>query len=367
MGRASDSIHSSTGSVTSNMSANKQQLHWTQRIALVRHNLHSSSRTGDFTFFKVLQASGLLEGTNHVATLSDALGGDADHILAAMDDLNAALAYVHEDAFKNVFDNLKESMRDANQEATKSKLYVDVTMQKNLADMAIDKTASSAIALVNQQPMHVQEYVANVWITGATIVADVIEVTLQQLDSLEPKMNDFIRMEDARNTVKASVVCAITGLKGVFLLMDPNRPPTPEKSNTRSASIASAGSAMFRRLSTAFTPAPSSPSASRRASVVSASGTTANTIANNSATFSRNGLVGSLSGHPVYRTPNYVRNSISHGCPTSMPAASDFFSHTLSAIPPTPAFEEPTDPFDTSAPPVPAVPEIPAMQPLTFK
>ncbi|TKA80556.1 hypothetical protein B0A55_02017 [Friedmanniomyces simplex] len=341
------------------MSANKQQLHWTQRVALVRHNLHSAGRTGDFTFFKVLQASGLLEGTNHVATLSDALGDDADTVLAAMDNLNAGLAYVHEDAFKNVYDNLKDSMRDENKEGAKSKLYVDVTMQKSMADMAIDKMASSAIALINQQPMHVQELAANVWITGATIVADVVEVALQQMDSLETKVDDFIRLEDARSIVKASVICAITGLKGVFLLMDPNSPQTPEKSSPRSASIASAGSAMFRRLSTAFTPATASAPASRSASVAPSS----SNFASNSASFNRNGSVSSLSGNPVYRTPNYVRNSVSHGCPTSMPAASDFFSHKLAMIPPTPAFEEPTDPFDTSLPPVPAVPEIAAIQP----
>ena len=66
---------------------------------------------------------------------------------------------------------------------------------------------------------------------------------------------------------------------------------------------------------------------------------------------------------PVYRTPSYVRSSVSHGCPTSMPAAhSDFFSHKLSMIPPTPAFEEALDPFD-SVPPVPQVPEVAVLQP----
>ncbi|KAK3666821.1 hypothetical protein LTR22_002408 [Elasticomyces elasticus] len=347
---------------TSIMSVSKQHLHWTQRVALVRHNLHSASRTGDFTFFKTLQAMSLLEGTNHVASLSAALGDDADVVLMAMDNLNAGLAYVHEDAFKNVYDTLKNSMRDENKESTKSKLYVDVTMQKNMADMAIDKMSSSAIALINQQPSHVQEIAVNVWITGATIVADVIEVTLQQMDSLETKMDDFIRLEDARNIVKSSLVCAVTGLKGVFLLMDPNNSTTPDKSSTRSASIASAGSAMFRRLSTAFAPAATntSPTHSRNASVASAS----NGFTSNSANFNRNSSVSSLGGNPVYRTPNYVRNSVSHGCPTSMPASNDFFSHKLSMIPPTPAFEESTDPFDMSVPPVPAVPEIAALQPV---
>ncbi|KAK3109602.1 hypothetical protein LTR53_016972, partial [Teratosphaeriaceae sp. CCFEE 6253] len=344
---------------TDTMSASKQQLHWTQRVALIRHTLHSDSRTGDFTFFKTLQARSLLDGTNHVATLSTALGEDADTVLAVMDNLNAGLAYVHQDAFKNVFDNLKNSMRDEDKDATRSKLYVDITMQKAVADMAIDKMSSSAIALINLQPPHVQELATNVWMTGATIVADVIEVTLKQLDSLDIKMDDFIRLEDSWNTVKASVVCAITGLKGVFLLMDPSSPYTPPAHSGRSASIASAGSAMFRRLSTAFAPAAPSPAPSRHSSVASVS-TSPSTPNNNTASFNRNGSISSLGGAPVYRTPNYLRNSVSQGCPTSMPAATDFFSHKLSMIPPTPAFDDMMDPFDNSVPlpPVPAVPGI---------
>lgn len=41
----------------------ERKLHWTQRIALVCHNLHAARRTGDFTFFKTLQAHALIEGT----------------------------------------------------------------------------------------------------------------------------------------------------------------------------------------------------------------------------------------------------------------------------------------------------------------
>jgi hypothetical protein len=62
-----------------------KQLHWTQRIALVRHNLHTASRSGDFGFFKSLQAAALIEGTNHFATLTSILEDDADTLLAAMD------------------------------------------------------------------------------------------------------------------------------------------------------------------------------------------------------------------------------------------------------------------------------------------
>jgi hypothetical protein len=68
---------------------------------------------------------------------------------------------------------------------------------------------------------------------------------------------------------------------------------------------------------------------------------------------------------PVYRTPNYMRNSVSAGCPTSLPpnGGGDYFErHKLSMIPPTPAAlldDEQPDPFDTSVPPVPQVPEMP--------
>ena len=81
------------------MSSNKQ-LHWTQRVALVRHNLHAARRSGDFHFFKTLQANGFVDGTNHVATLSEELGDEADVVLASMDNLNAGLAYLYQDAFK---------------------------------------------------------------------------------------------------------------------------------------------------------------------------------------------------------------------------------------------------------------------------
>jgi len=74
----------------------QQQLHWTQRIALVRHNLHSARRTNDFTFFKSLQAHALLEGTDHVALLQSSLGDQADTVLSTLDNLNAGIAYVHQ-------------------------------------------------------------------------------------------------------------------------------------------------------------------------------------------------------------------------------------------------------------------------------
>ncbi|KAK3696192.1 hypothetical protein LTR37_018094 [Vermiconidia calcicola] len=330
------------------MSSSANKLHWTQRVALVRHNLHTASRSGDFKFFKALQAAGFLEGTNHVATLSAEFGDDADVVLAAMDNLNAGLAYVHQDAFKNVYDNLKDNARDSDKEGDRSKLFVDIAMQKNMADMAIDKMTSSALTLINQQQEKMQEGAANVWITGTTIVADCMEVTIRQMDMIEDKLDDFIRLEESYTTVKASVVCAVTGLKGVFHFMDPTNPQDFQKPSTRNSSIASAGGAMFRRLSSAFV----APTASS-----SRSSSTASTPS----VHQRSGSVSSTG--PVYRTPNYVRNSVSAGCPTSLPPQfnnnSFFERHKLSMIPPTPAaVSDEQDPFDISVPPVPQMPEI---------
>lgn len=327
------------------MSGNNKQLHWTQRVALVRHNLHAASRSGDFQFFKTLQANGLMEGTNHVGTLTEELGDEADIVLASMDNLNAGLAYLHQDAFKNVYDNLKNNVREDEKEVDKSKLYVDITMQRNMADMAIDKIASSALALIQQQPNGVQEATASVWITGATIVADCMEVALKELNDVESKIDDFIRLEESWNSVKASVVASITVLKGVFRLMDPSTPQEQSKSQ-RSSSIVSASGSVLRRLSTAFSGQSNS---SRSSSVVS-------TSALPSSTHGRNPSVSSTG--PVYRTPNYVRHSVSNSCPTSLPEGAEFQRHKLSVIPPTPAShrDEP-DPFDQ----VPLIPEIPPL------
>lgn len=332
------------------MSANSKQLHWTQRVALVRHNLHSASRSGDFHFFKTLQANGFMEGTNHVATLSEELGDEADVVLASMDNMNAGLAYLHQDAFKNVYENLKNSVREEDKEVDKSNLYVDITMQRNMADMAIDKIASSALALIQQQPAQAQDAAANVWITGATVVADCLEVTLKELNEIEGKIDDFIRLEESWNAVKASVVSSVTVLKGVFRLMDPSSPQDQQKS-PRSSSIVSASGVMLRRLSSAFS-GPSS--SSRSSSVVSASALPSGTHARNSSI--------SFTG-PVYRTPSYVRNSVSNGCPTSLPPSMDFEHHKLSLIPPTPSsvMDDQPDPFDTNVPPISEIPALPAM------
>jgi hypothetical protein len=346
------------------MPDSKTQLHWTQRVALIRSSLHAASRSGDFTFFKSLQAAGIIEGTNHVAVLSAEMGDDVDILLAAMDNLNAGLAYVHQDAFQKVYEGLKSSMKEegdgeASPESKKARLYVDMTMQRNIADLAIDKMTNSAVALINNQSETFQESAANVWITGATIIADCIEITLKEMQSLDTKMTDFIRVEESWSAVKASIVSAVTGLKGVFWLMDTSHPSSsPDVKPTtapRSASIASAGAGMFRRLSTAFasgTPSAPSPATSRSSSIASQA-------ALNLQAHRANSVASASSSMPVYKTPNYVRNSISTGCPTSMPANFEAFRRNLSTIPPTPAQDDEMDPFDTSAaPPVPALPDM---------
>lgn len=338
------------------MADTDNKLHWTQRIALIRHNLHAASRSGDFTFFKTLQAAGFMEGTNHVATLNAMLEDDADTILAAMDNFNASLAYAHQDAFKNVYDNLKTNLGQDDDDKLKearSKFFVDATMQRTLADLSIDKMTSAAINLINQQPSEAQEVATNVWITGMTIITDSIHVTLTQLDDLEKKMDDFIRMEESWNTVKAAVVCSITGLKGVFELMDPNLPSS--KSSPRNSSIASASASVFRRLSNAFAPSAAS---SRTPSVASV------------------GPGPPLSHHfpahagptlnaPVYRTPNFRSGPKPTSAPasiTSFPsmAGSNWTQHKLTTIPPTPAFEDSADPFDTGVSKGPVLDSIPS-------
>jgi hypothetical protein len=107
------------------------RLHWTQRVASVRHNIHSARRTHNFNFFQSLQAYGLVEGTDHVAILYPALGDDAGGVLSTLDNLNAGITYVHQDAFKAVYDNQSIVSR-------RSLVRVDICQQGDMADHAID-------------------------------------------------------------------------------------------------------------------------------------------------------------------------------------------------------------------------------------
>jgi len=331
------------------MTTINKSLHWTQRIALIRHNLHAASRSGDFAFFKHLQAQGFIDGTNHVAILSATLGDDADILLAALDDLNAGLAQVHEDAFKNVYDSLKSCLSDdMTRDATecRSKVFVDTTMQKQMADLAIDKMTNSAIALIQQQPAHVQDIIASVWIGGTAIVADAIETCLRQMDTLENNLTDFIRLENSWAAVRNTTMCTVTALRGIYNLMDVCE-SNSESSGSRRGSLAQTTSMAFRRLSNAF--APGSPSQSRPSSFASARDTPHRS--------SIGGVMNSFSGFD-FKPSGTLRNSISGAIPDKLPDHGPFQHTDLSPIPPTPATaDEAINPFDTTlAPPVPQLP-----------
>lgn len=357
------------------MSANTKHLHWTQRVALVRHNLHAATRSGDFGFFKTLQAAGLMEGTNHFATLTDSLGEESDTLLQGLDNLNAGLGHIYQDAFKNVYDNVKVARRDEADDhllADKSKLYVDVRMQKNMADLGIDRMTNSAITLIEAQPTNVQDAAANVWMTGVTLVADCMEVSLKQMEAMEHNMADWIRMEESWSMVKASVVGAVMGLKGVFSLMDPSSDTSSTSAHDempRSMSIASASSAVFRRLSNAFN---ATPTHSRHASTASVGSNHSGGWAhygNNSnvtsaaaiAPYKTSGAPEVFFGTPVYRTPNHVRGSSSSGVPGKLPSRLSHLSGVtnLSPVLSTP-HDEGMDPFDTGVE-VPPMPEPPML------
>ena len=321
------------------MTAINKSLHWTQRVALIRHNLHTASRSGDFSFFKHLQAQGFREGTNHVAILSATLGDEADSVLSALDDFNAAIAHAHEDAFKNVYDSLKNCLSDqpdGNVTECRSKIYVDTTMQKQMADMTIDKMTNSAIALIQQQPVYVQDTTAGVWIEGATIVADCVEISLKQMDALENNMTDFIRLENSWASVRNSTVCAITALRGIYNLMDMSETGS-EAASSRRGSLALTTSGVFRRLSNAFTP--TSPARSRSSSIAYADARSS---------------IGNITGFEF--KPVSFRRSSTHSTSPDKPADKGAFKHTdLSPIPPTPAtHDDSVNPFDISmAPPLP--------------
>jgi hypothetical protein len=215
-----------------------QKLHWTQRIALVRHNLHAARRTGDYTFFKTLQAHAIIDGTDHVAILHSVLSDDADSILSTLDNLNAGIAYVHQDAFKAVYDSAKSTLYqvDNSSSSRRSLLRVDVCQQRDMADHAIDKTSNSAISLIEAQPVQCQEAVANAWITGATIVADAVCVCLNEMERIEDNLDDFIRLEYSWSCIQSSVDAAISALRGIFNLMaTPSTPSAPRNLSISSA------------------------------------------------------------------------------------------------------------------------------------
>ncbi|PSK55899.1 hypothetical protein B9Z65_4777 [Elsinoe australis] len=324
-----------------------RSLNWSQRVALIRHTLHAAVRSGDFTFFKVLQAQSFLEGANYVDILSTSMGDEADSLVTALDDLNTSLAQIYEDAFKTVYTKWKHTMitppsATTTLSETRANLHVDTSMQKQIADMAIDKTTGSVISLIESQPLHVQATAASVWIGGIAIIADAIEICLKHMDQLEKGEDDFIRMENSWTTVATSVTCAITALRGIYNLMDSlacdsNSEYSPSRAGSFSA--ASGVGVVFRRLSNAF--APASSSTSRNGSTAGVQGMQ-----------SRSG-----SAPPDHRIASSIRSSVSSACPSSMPERFGervLFQHTdLTPIPPTPGPAEGVNPFERDMPDVP--------------
>jgi hypothetical protein len=311
---------------------------------VVRHNLHSARRTNDFSFFKLLQAHALIEGTDHVALLYSSLGDNADSVLSTLDNLNAGIAYVHQDAFKAVYDSVKSVMHNSDQSLVdrKSLLRVDICQQRDMADHAIDKTANSVINFIQAQPLDSQDAVANAWITGTTIMADAVSVCLNEMSQLEDNIDDFIRLEYSWNCIQSSVDAAISALRGIFSLMAPsNTGPTvvntPQPSQglfgrnlsvssiagsdfggaasnrSRNPSTASALSLFKRAFSNAHVYPPQPPAKSAR--------------------------TGSIAMPVPEANPRGFRASMSAACPTKMPTFGEHPVTILTTIPPTPAAE----------------------------
>lgn len=296
------------------------KLQWSQRVALVRHNLHSARRTGDFTFFKALQAHALIDGTDHVAILQSILGNDADSLVSTLDNLNAGIAYVHQDAFKAVYDSAKSTMYKVGNTSSsrKSLLRVDISQQRDMADHAIDKTANSAINLIEEQPIHCQDAVANAWITGMTIISDAVCVCLKEMELIEEVMDDYIRLEYSWNTIQSSVDAAVSALRGIFNLM-----ATPSGQNsTRNLSISS---------ETPPVPRGRTSSTSSALSLIKRAFSHSHGMGPTPQKSNNQSLPSNLS------TPRNLRMSISAACPTRMPNFADFQHTHLDTIPPTPA------------------------------
>ncbi|KAF2417250.1 hypothetical protein EJ08DRAFT_564997, partial [Tothia fuscella] len=270
-------------------------------------------------FFKTLQAHAFLEGTDYVAVLTSVLENDADTILHNLDDLNAGMAYVHQDAFKACYDSIRASITEETH-SRHAKIAVDVSQQKQVADFGIDKMANAAIALIESQPVACQEAVANVWVIGTTIITDAVQVSISQMEKLESNMDNFILLEYSWQMVQTAVEASVSALRGVFNLMATSESGsnmlTGERSMSgasaesglgRSASVSSTTSSIFRRLSTVLghPHAPVAPPASARNSI-------------------------------SYPNPRGLRNSISQTFPINMPPPVHTFQRKLSTIPPTP-------------------------------
>jgi hypothetical protein len=228
-----------------------------QRVSLIRHNLHAALRTDDFAFFKTIQAQAFLEGTDYVAIVS-LMHDDADSILHAIEDLNLSLAYVYQDAFKSVYDSVRNSSADKNPRSRHAIVKVDISQQKQIVDIAVDKIVSSVSTLIEQQPESVRDVVASAWIVGVTVIADALQVCSLSFVKLEhlDRLDDFIHLEYSWQDVQTAVEGSVNALRGALHLMSTSSSPDSrqkdvESGSRRSSSISSASS-WIRRLSTAI-------------------------------------------------------------------------------------------------------------------
>jgi hypothetical protein len=235
-------------------------LRWMQRMSLIRHNLHAALRTRDFSFFKTLQASIFLDGTNYVAILSH-VHEEADSILHALHDLNLGLVYVHQDSFKSVYDSIRESSVTSDSKSRLANIRVEISQQRQVADMAIDKIVNSAISLIEQQLESTKESVANVWMLGVTVIADSLQVRTLAFEKLEDvdKIDGFTFLEYAWQDVQSSVEASVSALRGVLNMMSTTsiesfqRDKYTDRSHHRRSSSISSGSSWIRKLSTVLT------------------------------------------------------------------------------------------------------------------
>lgn len=325
-----------------------QKLHWTQRVALVRHNLHSARRTGDYNFFKSLQVHALVEGTDHVALLYSTLGDDGDSILSTLDNLNAGIAYVHQDAFKAVYDNIKAAMPTTEPlPHRKSLVRVDISQQRDMADHAIDKTTNSAIHLIQAQSVPCQDAIANVWVTGVTIIADAVCVCLKEMNNLEDKLDDFICLEYSWNCVQSSVDASVSALRGIFSLM--------ALSNIQSGVAPTQGRQMS--VSSSSSDHPGSVSVrSRNSSTSSAFNFIKRALSHSNlqpslpGSYMCSGSIALPIAHPSFESsPGGFRASMSAAVPTKMSTLGNHPHTVLSTIPPTPAIDDASEDLPDSS------------------
>ncbi|KAH8724426.1 hypothetical protein GQ44DRAFT_827389 [Phaeosphaeriaceae sp. PMI808] len=307
-----------------------------QRVALIRHNLHAARRTNDFSFSETLQAHALIEGTDHVTLLQSTLGDNADHILLTLDSLNAGIAYVHQDAFKAVYDSIKSAMHN-DQPLTNRKSLLRVDM----ADHAIDKTTNSTINFIQSQPTHCQNIMANAWITGTTIIADAVSVCLNEMITLEDNLDDFILLEYSWNCIQSSVDSAIAALRGIFSLMNAFNMKVDTSSITNHPSQGLFGRNLSISSATGSEHGSNAIMQSRSLSTASALGFTKRALSvSQQSSSSKAARQGSIA-IPVPKTNHRgFRAGMSLACPTKMPTFGDFLHTTLATIPPTPATGE---------------------------